>query len=124
MSATAPTDSSNVTSPGSFALVHRRYGGEAHAIRTNTDEIIAKKKSNKKKKNAKSKSNGEIPQSQDQVNDLTVNVAEEEDGNPEESGQSTVVRVTPVHNSLYSKHKRILTNLDRILQRMPNFHQA
>ncbi|TGO12546.1 hypothetical protein BTUL_0086g00210 [Botrytis tulipae] len=65
MSATAPTDSSNVTSP-------------------------AKRKSNKKKKNAKSKSNGEIPQIQDQVNDLTVNVADKEDGNPEESGQSTV----------------------------------
>ncbi|KAM0312310.1 hypothetical protein ACHAO8_006434 [Botrytis cinerea] len=67
MSATAPTDSSNVTSP-------------------------AKKKSNKKKKNAKSKSNGEIPQIQDQVDDVTVNAAEEEEeeGNPEESGQSTV----------------------------------
>ncbi|TGO33393.1 hypothetical protein BHYA_0249g00230 [Botrytis hyacinthi] len=65
MSATAPTDSSNATSP-------------------------AKKKGNKKKKNAKSKSNGEISQIQDQVNDLTVNVADEEDGNPEESGQSTV----------------------------------
>ncbi|KAM0167644.1 hypothetical protein ACHAQE_000032 [Botrytis cinerea] len=66
MSATAPTDSSNVTSP-------------------------AKKKSNKKKKNAKSKSNGEIPQIQDQVDDATVNAAEEEEeGNPEESGQSTV----------------------------------
>lgn len=93
MSATAPTDSSNVTSPGSFALVHRCYGGEAHAIRPNTDKIIAKKKSNKKKKNAKSKSNGEIPQIQDQVDDVTVNAAEEEEeGNPEESGQSTVVR--------------------------------
>ncbi|KAA8574319.1 hypothetical protein MFRU_015g01860 [Monilinia fructicola] len=68
MSATAPPDSSDVTSP-------------------------AKKKHNKKKKN-KSKSNGEIPQIEDQGNDLTVKAAGEE-GDPEESGPSTVN--TPKH---------------------------
>lgn len=63
MSATAPPDSSDVTSP-------------------------AKKKNNKKKKHAKSKSNGEIPQVQEHGQDPTANVSEE--GNAEESGQSTV----------------------------------
>lgn len=75
--------------------------GKAHVMKVSTDKIIAKKKHNKKKKN-KSKSNGEIPQIEDQGNDLTVKAAGEE-GDPEESGPSTVVRVTPVHYSVYNK---------------------
>lgn len=79
--------------------------GKAHIIRSTTDNRIAKKKHNKRKKN-KTKPNGDLPQDQDQGNDLTVKVAGE-DGDPEESGQSTVVRVTPVHYSLPQESKAL-----------------
>ncbi|PQE09235.1 Golgi matrix protein [Rutstroemia sp. NJR-2017a WRK4] len=66
MSAVAPQDPSNTTS-----------------------SAPKKKNNNKKKKHAKSKTNGEIPNASEHEKDLTVEVADEEDGEVEESAPST-----------------------------------
>jgi hypothetical protein len=55
-----------------------------------------KKKNNKKKKSAKGKSNGDAVKGQDTEENLTLENGDGE-GEVEDSEQSAVVRLTPVH---------------------------
>jgi hypothetical protein len=69
-----------------------------------------KKKNNKKKKGGKGKSNGNIAKEQDVEKDTTPENGDG-DGDVEDSEQSGVVRVTPVHltNARETRKGRALT---------------